>query len=297
MKYLIIVSLIWAFSFGLIKTCLIGSLSGVDPTFVAWARMVIALPIFLPFLRWRRLPGSIAIRLVLIGAVQYGVMYITYLQAYLYLEAYQVALFTIFTPLYVTLINDLHTRRFRPGSLGAAGLAVIGAAVITYQSTSMKGILTGFCLMQLSNLCFAYGQIEYKRLRTSFSHLKDHQVYGLLYLGAAAVTAVATTLIGGWGSLTALDLRQIGTLLYLGLLASGLCFFWWNKGAVLTNAGTLAVFNNLKIPLAVAVSLLVFGETANLFRLISGGAIILIAIWLSRLIFSSPIKTSGQGKK
>ncbi len=287
MKYLIIVSLIWAFSFGLIKTCLIGSLSGVDPTFVAWARMVIALPIFLPFLRWRKLPGPIAIRLVLIGAVQYGVMYITYLQAYLYLEAYQVALFTIFTPLYVTLINDLHTRRFRPGSLGAAGLAVIGAAVITYQSTSMKGILTGFCLMQLSNLCFAYGQIEYKRLRTSFSHLKDHQVYGLLYLGAVAVTTVATTLIGGWGSLTALDLRQIGTLLYLGLLASGLCFFWWNKGAVLTNAGTLAVFNNLKIPLAVAVSLLVFGESANLIRLISGGAIILIAIWFSRLIFSA----------
>ncbi len=101
------------------------------------------------------------------------------------------------------------------------------------------------------------------------------------------MTAVATTLTGGWGSLTALDPRQIGTLLYLGLLASGLCFFWWNKGAVLSNAGTLAAFNNLKIPLAVAVSLLVFGESANLIRLISGGAIILIAIWLSHLIFSA----------
>jgi len=110
-------------------------------------------------------------------------MYITYLQAYRYLEAYQVALFTIFTPLYVTLINDLQTRRFRPGSLGAAGMAVVGAAVITYHNTSLKGILTGFCLMQLSNLCFAYGQIEYKRLRPSFSHFKDHQVYGLLVPG------------------------------------------------------------------------------------------------------------------
>lgn len=282
MRYLIVVSLIWAFSFGLIKTCLIGSLAGVDPTFVAWARMVIALPIFLPFLRLRKLSGPIAIRLVLIGAVQYGMMYICYLQAYLYLEAYQVALFTIFTPIYVTLINDLYTHRFRAGSLGAAGLAVIGAAVITCQIQSMKGILIGFGLMQLSNLCFAYGQIEYKRLRPAFSHLKDHQVYGLLYLGAATVTAVATTLTGGWGSLSGLDLRQIGTLLYLGLIASGLCFFWWNKGAVLTNAGTLAVFNNLKIPLAVAVSLVVFGETADLVRLIPGSGIILIAIWLSR---------------
>jgi len=282
MRYLIVVSLIWAFSFGLIKTCLIGSLSGVDPTFVAWARMIIALPIFLPFLRLRRLPGQIAIRLVLIGVVQYGLMYITYLQAYRYLEAYQVALFTIFTPLYVTLINDLQTRRFRPGSLGAASMAVVGAAVITYHNTSLKGILTGFCLMQLSNLCFAYGQIEYKRLRPSFSHLKDHQVYGLLYLGATAVTAVATTLTGGWGSMAGLHLKQAGTLLYLGVLASGLCFFWWNKGAVLTNAGTLAVFNNLKIPLAVAVSLVVFGESTDLPRLIMGGSLMIFAIWISR---------------
>ena len=282
MGYLIIVSLVWAFSFGLIKTCLIGSLAGVDPTFVAWARMAIALPVFLPFLRLKRLPGPVAVRLLVIGSVQYGLMYISYLQAYRYLEAYQVALFTIFTPLYVTLINDLHTRRFRPGSLGVAGLAVVGAAVITYQSTSLKGILTGFCLMQLSNLCFAYGQIEYKRLRPSFSHLKDRQVYALLYLGAAAVTGLATTLTGGWGSLAGLDLKQAGTLLYLGALASGLCFFWWNKGAVLTNAGTLAVFNNLKIPLAVAVSLLVFGESTDLPRLILGGSLMAFAVWLSR---------------
>jgi len=282
MKYLIVVSLIWAFSFGLVKNYLIGGLSGVDPTFVAWARMVVALPIFLPFLRLRRLPGPIAIRLVMIGVIQYGLMYVCYLQAYRYLEAYQVALFTIFTPLYVTLINDIHARRFRSKSLGAAAMAVLGAAVITYQSRSMKGILTGFCLMQLSNLCFAYGQIEYKRLRPSFSHLKDRQVYAILYLGAAAVAGLATTLTGGWESLAGLDLKQVGTLLYLGVLASGLCFFWWNKGAVLTNAGTLAVFNNLKIPLAVAVSLLIFEETADLLRLILGAALIVLALWLSR---------------
>jgi len=282
MGYLIIVSLVWAFSFGLIKTCLIGDLAGIDPTFVAWARMAIALPVFLPFLRLKRLPGAVAVRLLIIGIVQYGLMYIAYLQSYRYLEAYQVALFTIFTPLYVTLLNDLRTRRLRKWSMGTAGLAVIGAAIITYQTTPLKGILTGFFLMQLSNLCFAYGQIAYKDLRPSFSHLKDHQVYALLYLGAAAVTGLATTLTGGWGSLAELDLKQASTLLYLGILASGLCFFWWNKGAVLTNAGSLAVFNNLKIPLAVAVSLLVFGEDADLLRLILGGALIVLALWLSR---------------
>ncbi len=278
MLYLIIVSVIWAFSFGFIKT----NLAGLDPTFVAWARMVIALPLFLPFLRWRRLPVKVVLRLVLIGAVQYGVMYITYLRAYRYLDAYQVALFTIFTPLYVTLIHDLYSRRFRGWRLGAAALAVVGAAAIRYRQPHLEGVLLGFFLMQVSNLCFAFGQIEYKRLRPAFKDLGDSQVYALLYLGAATVTALATTATGGWGSFGLLGGRQVLTLLYLGLLASGFCFFWWNKGAVKTDIGTLAVFNNLKIPLAVFVSLLVFGERADVPRLLLGGGVMLLAVWLSQ---------------
>ena len=38
MIYLLIVSLIWAFSFGLIRT----HLAGLDANFVAWARMMLA---------------------------------------------------------------------------------------------------------------------------------------------------------------------------------------------------------------------------------------------------------------
>lgn len=278
MVYLIAVSIIWAFSFGFIKT----NLMGIDPTFVAWARMVIALPLFLPFLRLKRLPVSVAARLILIGVVQYGLMYITYLQAFRYLDAYQVALFTIFTPLYVTLINDIRTSRFRILNLGVAALAVFGAAIIQYRGTSLEGILKGFFLMQLSNICFAFGQIEYKRLRPRFNHLRDRQVYALLYLGAAAVTTLATTGVGGWTSFRLLSVKQVGTLLYLGALASGLCFFWWNKGAVLTNTGTLAVFNNMKIPLAILVSLVVFGESTDLLRLILGGSIMVFAVWISQ---------------
>ncbi len=277
MPYLILVSLIWAFSFGFIKS----NLAGLNPTFVAWARMAIAFPLFLPFLRVKRLSPALNGRLVLIGAVQFGLMYITYLRAFYYLDAYQVALFTIFTPLYVTLINDIHTRRFRPVYLAAAGLAVLGAAVIRYRGTSPQGILNGFLWMQLSNICFAYGQIEYKRQRLRFAGLGDHQVYGLLYLGALIITTLAATLTGGWGSFALLNSGQVGVLLYLGALASGLCFFWWNKGAVLTNAGTLAVFNNLKIPLAVFISLVVFGEHTDLPRLIMGGGIMAAAVWLS----------------
>src|SRR3972149_6330006 len=85
---------------------------------------------------------------------------------------------------------------------------------------------------------------------------------------AAGVPALITT---PWQSL-ALTGQQVLTLIYLGAVASGLGFFLWNVGARKVNGGTLAVFNDLKIPLAVAVSFIFFGEKASLpHPLIRGG--------------------------
>jgi len=55
MIYLLIVSLIWAFSFGLIK----GQLTGLDANFVAAARLVVSLAAFLPFLRIKQVPSRL----------------------------------------------------------------------------------------------------------------------------------------------------------------------------------------------------------------------------------------------
>ncbi|MBK7826332.1 MAG: EamA family transporter [Nannocystis sp.] len=103
MPLLIVATLLWALSFGLIKQ----QLAGLDPNLVAWARLALALPLLLPFLRWRELslwpgrPWRQALWLVLIGAVQYGLMYTGYLASFRYAAAHQVALFTVTTPLYV----------------------------------------------------------------------------------------------------------------------------------------------------------------------------------------------------
>ena len=70
-----------------------------------------------------------------------------------------------------------------------------------------------------------------------------------------------------------LRVKQALTLLYLGLLVSGFCFFWGNnKGAVKIDAGTLAVF----------VSLLVFGERTDVPRLLLGGGLMLAAVGLAQ---------------
>ena len=73
-------------------------------------------------------------------------------------------------------------------------------------------------------------------------------------------------------------LLQWTILVYLGIVASGLCFFLWNRGARLVSAGQLAVMNNLKIPLGVAVSLFIFREPANGWTLLVGALLIGVAL-------------------
>lgn len=272
MGYLFFVSLVWAFSFSLIKS----NLTAIDPIVVACGRLLLSALVFLPLLRLRSVGRSLAVRLVVTGMVQYGMMYMAYIYAFRFLQAYEVALFTILTPLYVTLIDDALRRRFSLLNLCTALLAVVGTGVVTYEGLPGKGILLGFSIVQLSNLCFAFGQVYYRRILKGYPGMKDHHIFGLLYLGAFAITALSAAAFSDWSSLK-LTSGQLLTLLYLGVVASGACFFIWNFGARRVGSGTLAIFNNLKIPLAVAVSLVLFREQANLANLLSGGLIILSA--------------------
>jgi drug/metabolite transporter (DMT)-like permease len=271
---LLIVSLIWAFSFGLIKHFLVG----VDSTFVSAARLGLALLVFLPVLRWRGLAWRVALTLAAIGAVQFGVMYLAYIESFRYLHAYEAALFTITTPIFVTLIADALDRTLRPRALLAALLAVAGTGIVTLKSTDLNVTLTGFALVQLSNASFALGQVFYRHLRARQPDLRDRDVFALLYAGAFAVA-----LTGMAAKRVSIELTspQLLTLLYLGVLASGVGFFLWNVGATRVTAGTLAVMNNAKVPLAVAVSLLFFDELAHLPSLIASLALMGMAVWLA----------------
>lgn len=283
MPLLLLASLVWAFSFGLIK----GQLAGLDATAVATLRLLCALLVFLPFLRWRGVPGTIRIRLAVIGAVQFGLMYVLYLRAFAVLQAYEVALFTIFTPVYLALLDAAVEHRWQPRHLAAAVLSLAGAGVLLWHAGVGTGAVGGFLLVQGSNLCFAAGQLAYKRLRPRLAGVADAAIFALPYAGALAATAVASLFITDWAAFR-LTLPQAGVIAYLGVVASGLCFFWWNLGATRVNTGTLAVFNNAKIPLGVAVSLLFFGETANLPRLLLSGILMLAAVGVAEGWFTRP---------
>jgi len=273
MVYLLFVSLLWAFSFGLIK----GILTGVDSFFISFVRLLLPMLLFLPFLRVKKFSGHTAVQLFFIGMLQYGLMYITYIYSFQFLKAYEVALFTIFTPLYVALFYDVIQKRFTPRHIIVALFTILGTAIVVWQDLERENLWLGFFVVQLSNLAFATGQVYYKKVMQKYPQVRDLDVFGMLYAGGVVITLAAAGLFTNWGTLEVSSTQWL-TLVYLGLIASGLGFFLWNVGVRKVNIGALAVFNNLKIPLATAVSLLFFGEKTDWRTLLIGGAIIILVL-------------------
>nr|WP_267963502.1 carboxylate/amino acid/amine transporter [Halomonas sp. MCCC 1A11062] len=281
--YLIGVTALWAFSFSLIGVYLAGQ---VDSYFAVLVRVVLAALVFLPFLRPRLLAGRQRLALMGLGAVQLGVMYIFFYQSFLLLTVPEVLLFTIFTPLYVTLLDDALFGRFTPFYLLTAALAVVGAAVIRYDGID-SGFLLGFLVVQGANLCFALGQVGYRRLSADLpAELPRHSVFAWFYLGALVVALPAFALLGNASALPTTSVHW-GVLAWLGLVASGLGYFFWNLGATRVDAGALAIMNNALIPAGLLVNLVIWNRDADLLRLGLGGAIIVGSLvlnewWLRR---------------
>ncbi|MEL0636060.1 carboxylate/amino acid/amine transporter [Marinomonas sp. TI.3.20] len=277
MPILIAVTLLWAFSFSLIGVYLAGQ---VDPWFSVLMRVALATMVFLPFLKIRQIEPRIAFKLMICGALQLGIMYGFYYQSFLYLSVPEVLLFTVMTPIYVTLLNGLLDKRFNIGFLFSALLAVLGAIAIRYQGIN-EGFIKGLLIVQGANLCFAAGQVGYKRIMAKERpDIPQRTIFGWFFIGALIVVIPCFLALGNIDKLPTTPL-QWGILTYLGIIASGLGYFAWNRGATLVNIGTLAIANNLLIPAGILVNVLFWNRDADILRLAIGGGIILLALWVN----------------
>lgn len=277
MFYLSAVTLLWAFSFSLIGVYLAGQ---VDSWFSVFMRVALASVVFLPFLKFKQVPKKLIVQIMSIGGIQLGLMYCFYYQSFLLLSVPEVLLFTVFTPIYVTLIYDLLKARFSPWYLVTAAIAVAGAVFIKFAGIN-ENFVIGFFVVQGANLCFAIGQVAYKYVMENQSvELPQRTVFGYFYLGALVVATVAFALLGNPAKLPTNSL-QWGILIYLGVIASGLGYFVWNKGACLVNAGALAIMNNALVPAGLIVNIVIWNRDVDVARLTIGGIIILFSLWVN----------------
>lgn len=271
---LVIVSIIWAFSFSLIGNFIVGKM---DTYLAIWIRFSIALLVFLPFIKIRKLLTSNSLKVMGIGAIQIGAMYIFYFNSFRYLSVVEVALFTVLTPLYISLIGSIFERRLELSQFISVFLVIIGAIVIKWSSVS-DNFFFGFLMVQAANLSFGLGQVLYKR------YINDHdqkETFSLFYIGALVPI---TILVAIYSDLSLINVSNVqwGILLWLGAVGSGLSYYLWNSGSKLVSYGELAVMNNVVIPLAIIVNVVFWKNEIHWLPFLLGSSILTAGVFLEK---------------
>ena len=265
MLYLIIVSILWSFSFGIIKF----GLTGVDSIFISFFRSLIAFIFFSSLTLYNIKKFSFDTKLIIIGAIQFGLMYVFYIQSYQYLPAYLIATFTITTPIFVGLFSQaLMKESFSKNGILSIILVLIGSFMIRFNFANPLDYWLGFILIQCANMFFASGQIMFKKWYTENSDKDIVHNFSQMFFGATIVTSLFY--------FQTLDVQNILSttnllsLIFLGLCSTGIGFLLWNIGATKVSNTRLAIMNNVVIPLAVLNSFFIFGEDINILLFMPG---------------------------
>ena len=272
MKYLVLVSLLWSFSFGIIKY----GLSEVDPFFISYTRNLIALVFFTSISLYQFKKFQWDIKLVLIGAIQFGLMYVFYIQSYQYLPAYLIATFTITTPIFISIADKYFFKNLITlKDALAIFLVILASYLMRYNVTNPFEYWYGFLLIQCANFVFAWGQVWFKQWNSEHHNTDIISNFSQLFLGATIVTSSVYLSVSG--SIIELTDTNLLALLFLGLFSTGIGFLLWNIGATKVNSYRLAVSNNLVIPIAILNSVAIFGESISLLLFLPGIILFYIA--------------------
>ena len=265
MLYLIIVSILWSFSFGIIKF----GLTGLDSIFISFFRSLIAFIFFSSLTVYNIKKFSFDTKLIIIGAIQFGLMYVFYIQSYQYLPAYLIATFTITTPIFVGLFSQaLMKESFSKNGILSVILVLIGSLMMRFNLANPLDYWFGFILIQCANMFFASGQIMFKKWHTENSDKDIVHNFSQMFFGATIVTSLFY--------FQTLDVQNILSttnllsLIFLGLCSTGIGFLLWNIGATKVSNTRLAIMNNVVIPLAVLNSFFIFGEDINILLFMPG---------------------------
>jgi len=276
MLYLFISTIIWAFSFSIIGNYLSPF---IDPWSLSLLRIIISFLIFLPFANFK-IDRKRMVNIAGIGAIQIGIMYSFYFNAFRFISVEKILLFTIFTPIYVTLISDLFQKKVQKVFLFLSLFSVLGSLIIRITEVEFLD-LKGFILIQGANFSFALGQVLYRRY-IKMDSKSDYNLNEFVYFYFGAL------IIASLGSLIMIDsitfpksLVQWLLVFWLGAIASGVGYYLWNRGAILVSSGTLAVMNNLIIPLGLFIEIIFFSRSINMETYLIGTLIIIFSIYYS----------------
>ena len=254
--------------------------AGLRPDEIFVLRFIIAYLLILPF-SWRKLfldsvkEEFIALLLGLFGGSLY---FITENYALAYGYCSNVSLIVCLTPLVTALVVGWRYPAERLGKAGVVGsiVAFAGMALVVFNGNFvLKLSPLGDLLALAACLCWALYSLLIKRLSAKYSNmLVTRKVFGY-----GLLTMLPILLSRGINYNVVLDggVQVWGNILFLGLVASMLCFLGWNW--CLARLGTVRATNFIYLNPVIAIisSAVVLGERVTWIA-ISGAVLILAGL-------------------
>ena len=131
-------------------------------------------------------------------------------------------------------------------------------------------------MIQASSIVFAIGQVGYKRIMELYN-LPQHYSFAWVYVGAAIISIIGWIIFGDKSRLPTTE-TQWAIIIWLGIVASGLGYFLWNYGATKVDSGTLAIMNNVVIPVGIIVNVVLWGQQIDWVRFLLGSGVIILSL-------------------
>ena len=273
MHYLFITTILWSFSFSLIGNFIAVEMNSWT---LAFLRSLVACIFFAPWINFK-IPFDYVIKMIIIGTLQIGIMYLLYLNSFNYASVQKILLFTITTPFYVFVISQLFKGEFKLTSISIIIISIIGGFIIRMTSFDIAD-LTALLLVQAANICFASGQVFYRRLkRYNKNNVNINTDFAFFFIGATFITLLGL-MASPYNYSNPKTIEQWLLILWLGGGASGVGYYLWNYGSTKVKVETLATMNNLVIPLGLFVDIIFFTGNHDFQTLIIGTIIIIFSI-------------------
>lgn len=216
--------------------------------------------------------------------IQFGLMYLLFIKAFKFLQGNEIAILTTTTPVFVAIWSSIFGEKFKPVYIFCILMSVVGAGIIVWNNMTFNMIVKGILLMESCNCSFALGQVLWKK----FVGDNDVNLMSSAYLGAFLFVLPFSLLAVDFTNIV-LTKGQIFSILYLAIIPTGIGFWLWNKGAEKVKYSTLAIMNNLKIPLGVIFAIIIFREKIDIVNFIIGSVIILFAILVLQFVLKREV--------
>lgn len=282
MLLLVLTMTVWGSTFMVTK-----ELIAVWPPFtVALVRVAVGTLVLLPFALSRKTPGvrlpwSTIWWMGLIGVALY---YVVFNMAMLYVSASQGALIQSSIPAMTALVAMLWLRE-RATAMRWLGIAMsVGGVLIVFSgsaSGSAGSSLLGSLLMFVSVVCWGLYTALAKRVAGFDTLVITVAVTGtgaLLLLPLASYEIAMAHLAGD--GLAPLPWIGWVELLYLGGIASGVAYLFYNASLRHLDASEVGVYTNLIPIVGVLCGVVVLGDPLSA-RAIIGGVVVMFGVWIT----------------